>query len=133
MVEVRATLSAILLSGDAEPLPSHYESLERDPIEEDGGYSQSDAPVPALGRVHEVITDHGNHGSTWMYTSSPCITHRVLLISLSFLRTRNTPVKRLILVMQLGMALPHSRLNRHFAGRRRFIWRALANWTCCKT
>lgn len=49
VVEVRATLSAILLSGDAEPLPSHYESLERDPIEEDGGYSQSDAPFPASG------------------------------------------------------------------------------------
>ena len=35
VVEVRATLSAILLTGDAEPLPNHYESLERDPIEED--------------------------------------------------------------------------------------------------
>jgi hypothetical protein len=35
VVEVRATLSAILLSGDSEPLPNDYESLERDPIEED--------------------------------------------------------------------------------------------------
>lgn len=49
VVEVRATLSAILLSGDAEPLPSHYESLERDPIEEDSEpsfeYSQPAAPA----------------------------------------------------------------------------------------
>ncbi len=49
VVEVRATLSAILLSGDAEPLPSHYESLERDPIEEDVEHSHSDAPYSAPG------------------------------------------------------------------------------------
>ena len=49
VVEVRATLSAILLSGDAEPLPSHYESLERDPIEEDAEPSSFDAPISPPG------------------------------------------------------------------------------------
>ena len=49
VVEVRATLSAILLSGDAEPLPSHYESLERDPIEEDAEPSNFDAPISPPG------------------------------------------------------------------------------------
>lgn len=54
VVEIRATLSAIMLNKNEAPLPAaHYESMEQDPIEEEH-ISQPESPISAPQDVPPV-------------------------------------------------------------------------------